>query len=96
MKMETKLLQDKGFCPGDIVKFEVENQVSGGWQFPLHGILRFNREFGEFYIEIVYKNKRHKVGINHGYDAYVDTIELIEEYDPLKELVERKQYELRR
>lgn len=66
-----KILLHKGLKEGDYVQFRVENQWSGCWSWPLTGYLGINK--GEWII----KTDKGLVTINHGYDAYVNSIEVM-------------------
>ncbi len=72
-----KFLENKGLKHGDMVSFRVENQRSGGWRYPLAGTL--NMDADEPYINVIHNGNSRIVTINHGYDAYIGSIERIEE-----------------
>lgn len=74
-KQKIKCLKEKGLKHLDMVNFKVENQISGGWRGPNQGRLILEGE-GAPYIDI---GRFGIVTINEGYDAYIGTIEKIQE-----------------
>lgn len=84
-KQKIEFLKKRGLEHGDVVSFRVENQISGGYMGPNHGILILENCKKPF-ILCTGKDRALHMSIDEGYDAYVGSIQKpIEPYQILED-----------